>query len=66
MSTSYELLKPLRKVLDNSGTIAHCLNCLNRRSYGVSVICELAPDAGQPPAEVLVYGCSSWQMDIPF
>ena len=46
-----------------------CLNCefwgANTHNPGNEPGCELA-DYQQPPSEVIVFGCPSWILEIPF
>lgn len=59
----------LRNVLDNSGIIRHCMNCdnsLHKKGHNESgeLLCNLDPNAGEPPVDILVYGCPSWLLKL--
>lgn len=53
-----------------NGVIRSCLNCEHWRGNSIDGTerieeCRLAPGS-RPPATVIVLGCDSWDMDIPF
>lgn len=69
------MLDELRLALDNNGMVTHCLNCDNHTKLTVVdenemqpeiIACSLDTNAGQPPAKILIYGCSQWSVEIPF
>ena len=66
---NYELQKYLQLHLLNTGMWHSCLNCEhwkdNTYNAGVYKGCEIA-DFSVPPVEVIVHGCPSWLLEIPF
>lgn len=54
----------LHRELIDQCIVKSCLNCL---SFDAKVeVCLFYPGKPHPPAKVVVFGCPSWELDIPF
>jgi len=54
----------LHRELVNNFIVKSCLNCLG---FDQKVeVCLFYVGSPRPPAPVIVFGCSSWELDIPF
>lgn len=51
-----------RELIDHA-IVKSCLSCL---SFAKDETCLFYPGNPRPPAQVIVYGCPSWELDIPF
>lgn len=61
MASDLEQAQALHRFLIRQGAVSTCMNCCNYRPDGT---CKLAQAV--PPAEVLVFGCPSWDNTLPF
>lgn len=62
MGSNPEEAQKLHRFLVKQGAVSTCLNCVGWKNgaciaYGAPVL---------PPPEVLVFGCKSWDNEIPF
>lgn len=53
----------LHRELVNQFIVKSCLTCL---SFAKDETCLFYPGNPRPPASVIVFGCPSWELDIPF
>ena len=67
--TKEEVIKLVRDDIDRSGLVIHCMNCrhgLSTSGNGTvsanNLLCNLNPQSGQPPPNILVYGCPNWEL----
>lgn len=55
----------LHRELVNQFIVKSCINCLSF-DHRKTETCLFYPGNPRPPASVIVYGCPSWELDIPF
>lgn len=61
MASDFEQAQVLHRFLVRQGAVSTCMNCCHYQPNGN---CEVAQAV--PPAEVLVFGCPSWDNILPF
>lgn len=61
-----EAISILRNSLESNGIIKHCHNCSNSMQSNTETLCGLSPESGQPPPNILIYGCGQWDFECPF
>lgn len=54
----------LHRGLIQEGVMRSCINCEHWSTKGNNFVCSLANKT--PPPETLVFGCESWNFNIPF